>query len=153
MRNLPALAFVLASTLFAQPSHAQAPAPASPADQVRAAESAFAATLASRDFAAFGASVADEAVFFGRGGPLRGKAAVLEAWHGYFDGAAAPFSWEPETVEVLASGTLALSSGPVHDPEGKRIGTFNSIWRLEGDGRWRVVFDKGCPACVCATAP
>jgi ketosteroid isomerase-like protein len=153
MRNLTALAIALASTLLLRPAHAQAPAPSSLADQVRAAESAFAATMAGRDFAAFGASVSAEAVFFGRGGPLRGKAAVLEAWRGFFDGAAAPFSWEPETVEVLASGTLALSSGPVRDPDGKRIGTFNSIWRRESDGRWRVVFDKGCPACVCATAP
>ena len=53
-------------------------------------------------------------------------------------------------IEVLASGTLALSSGAVRDPAGKRIGTFNSIWRRESDGRWRVVFDKGCPACDCA---
>lgn len=56
---------------------------------------------------------------------------------------AAPFSWEPAEGEVLESGTLVLSSGPVRDPEGKRSGTFNSIWRLEADGRWRVVFDKG----------
>jgi ketosteroid isomerase-like protein len=57
----------------------------------------------------------------------------------------APFSWRPETVEVLESGTLALSSGPVFDAAGQPIGAFNSIWRLEADGRWRVVFDKGCP--------
>jgi ketosteroid isomerase-like protein len=50
---------------------------------------------------------------------------------------------------VLASGTLALSSGPVYDPDGKRAGTFNSTWRKEADGRWRVVFDKGCPPCDC----
>jgi ketosteroid isomerase-like protein len=60
----------------------------------------------------------------------------------------APFSWEPEHVEVLASGTLALSSGPVFGRDGTRIGTFNSVWRLEADGRWRVVFDKGCPPCA-----
>jgi hypothetical protein len=33
----------------------------------------------------------------------------------------------------------------VFDPQGKRIGTFNSIWRRETDGRWHVIFDKGCP--------
>jgi ketosteroid isomerase-like protein len=48
---------------------------------------------------------------------------------------------------VLGSGSLALTSGPVHDPEGKLIGTFTTIWRHEADGRWRVVFDKGCPVC------
>lgn len=123
------------------------------AAQVRAAETAFAATMASRDLAAFATHVADEALFFGRKSVLRGKAAVVEGWKPYFDGAQAPFSWEPETVEVLDSGTLAISSGPVHEPDGKLIGTFSSIWRRDADGRWRVLFDKGCPACDCPPKP
>ena len=48
-------------------------------------------------------------------------------------------------VEVLDSGTLALSTGPVLDPDGRRVGTFSSVWRREADGAWLVVFDKGCP--------
>ena len=113
------------------------------ARQVRAAERAFAGSMAARDRAAFASYVADDAIFFGAQ-PLRGKAAVAAAWARFFEGAKAPFSWEPETVEVLDSGTLALTSGPVRDPDGKQIGTFNSIWRREADGRWRVIFDKGC---------
>jgi ketosteroid isomerase-like protein len=31
---------------------------------------------------------------------------------------------------------------------GLRVGTFNSVWRLEADGKWRIVFDKGCPPCA-----
>jgi len=27
--------------------------------------------------------------------------------------------------------------------------TYNSIWRLEPDGKWRIIFDKGCPPCDC----
>jgi ketosteroid isomerase-like protein len=150
MRALTALAVAAATLLTIRPALAQNPAPDPLADEVRAAETAFAATMARRDFVAFGAYVSDEAIFVGRRGPLRGKSAVLEGWRAFFDGGAAPFSWEPEVVEVLASGTLALSSGPVRDPAGKRIGTFNSVWRRESDGRWRVVFDKGCPACECA---
>jgi ketosteroid isomerase-like protein len=123
------------------------------ARQVREAELAFAGTMARRDHAAFGTFVADEAVFFGRQSVLRGKAAVVDGWKPFFEGADAPFSWEPETVEVLDSGTLALSSGPVRDPLGNRVGTFNSIWRREPDGRWRVIFDKGCPPCDCGRAP
>jgi ketosteroid isomerase-like protein len=117
--------------------------------QVRAAETAFAKTMADRDPAAFSTFVGDEAVFFGRG-VLRGKAAVIEGWKPLYEGPKAPFSWAPEDVEVLDSGTLALSSGPVLDSQGKRTGTFNSVWRLEADGKWRVVFDKGCPRCDCA---
>ena len=115
--------------------------------QVRAAEMAFAKSLADRKLDAFESHLAEEALFFGREGVLRGKAAVVAGWKGFFASEKAPFTWTPETVEVLESGTLALSSGPVLDPAGKQIGTFNSIWRHEGDGRWRVVFDKGCPVC------
>ena len=112
--------------------------------QVRSAERAFARTMAVRDREAFASHVAVEAVFFGGQGVLRGRAAVVAGWTRFFDGEKAPFSWEPDTVEVLESGALALTSGPVRDPEGRQIGTFNSIWRREADGRWRVVFDKGC---------
>ena len=124
------------------------PMPQSTSDlqaQVRSAERAFAKTMADRDHAAFTSFLADEAIFFGGAAPLRGKAAVAAGWKPYFEGPQAPFSWDPEVVEVLDSGTLALSSGPVKDPQGQVVGIFNSIWRRETDGRWRVVFDKGCP--------
>ena len=45
---------------------------------------------------------------------------------------------------MLESGHLAFSSGPVFDADGKRVDTFNSVWRLEDDGKWRIIFDKGC---------
>jgi ketosteroid isomerase-like protein len=113
--------------------------------QVKARERAFAKTMADRDHGAFQTFLADEAVFFGPAGATHGKAAVAADWKPLFEQPAAPFSWDPETVEVLASGTLAISSGPVKRPDGTRSGTFNSIWRREKDGQWRVVFDKGCP--------
>ena len=121
-------------------------------EQVRAAERAFAQSMAVRDFTAFGDLIADEAIFYGRDGAQLGKAAVLAGWKPFFNGATAPFSWEPDSVEVVASGTLALSSGPVKDPSGKQTGVFNSIWRRETGGRWKVVFDKGCPVCNCPSA-
>ena len=105
--------------------------------------------MADRDHAAFVSFLAEETVFFSGKGPLRGKKAVADAWKAFYEGAKAPFSWEPDAVEVLDSGRLALSSGPVHDPDGKRVGTFNSVWRREADGQWRIVFDKGCPPCPC----
>ena len=51
------------------------------------------------------------------------------------------------------SGTLAHSSGPVHDANGRQIGTFNSVWRRGPGGTWLVVFDKGCPVCNCERGP
>lgn len=124
------------------------------AAQVRAAETAFAASMAARDLQAFQALLDEEAVFFGGAEPARGKAAVAAQWAAFFEGPEAPFSWAPEVVEVLASGDLALSSGPVFSPDGKRVATFNSIWRRGADGHWRVIFDKGSRDCPDpATAP
>ncbi len=114
--------------------------------EVQAAERAFARTVAERDHAAFTALLSEQAVFFSAANVLRGKAAVAAGWKRFFEGPAAPFSWGPDRVEVLADGTLALSTGPVLDPAGKPIARFNSIWRLESPGVWRVVFDKGQPA-------
>jgi ketosteroid isomerase-like protein len=118
-------------------------------EQVRKTEVAFAKTMADRDHAAFTSFLADETVFFGAK-VLRGSKAVADQWKAFYQAPEAPFSWAPDAVEVLDSGTLALSSGPVFDPAGKRIGTFNSVWRLHPDGKWRIVFDKGCPPCNCA---
>jgi ketosteroid isomerase-like protein len=118
--------------------------------RVTEAERGFAATMAKRDATAFATFIADEAIFMGAGEAprvLRGKPAIVAAWKQYFDGPTPPFSWEPEIVEVLDSGSLALTSGPVHDPSGGLIGLFNSIWRLEPDGRWRVLFDRGSQVC------
>jgi ketosteroid isomerase-like protein len=121
--------------------------------QVADAERAFARTMADRDFAAFGTFVSSEAIFFAGPKALRGRQEVIDAWKRFFDKPQAPFSWKPETVEVLDSGTLALSSGPVFDPAGKQFATFTSIWRLESQGTWRVIFDKGNDVCDCAKPP
>ncbi len=75
--------------------------------QVRAAETAFAQSMADRNFAAFGSFVADDAVFINGGQPLRGKAAILAFWQRFFNSPVAPFSWRPELAEVVTSGGLA----------------------------------------------
>ena len=111
--------------------------------QVEATERAFAQTMARRDAAGFERFLSEQAVFYGSQRVHHGKAAVMAAWKPFFDGPVAPFSWEPDRVDVLADGTLAHSSGPVHDPQGKRIARFNSVWRQEAPGVWRIVFDKG----------
>jgi ketosteroid isomerase-like protein len=111
--------------------------------QVDAAERAFARSMAERDLAAFERHLSEGAVFYGGAEPLVGRAAVVAGWKGFFEGPKAPFSWEPDRVDVLADGTLAHSSGPVRDPSGAVVARFNSVWRQEAPGVWRVVFDKG----------
>lgn len=114
--------------------------------QVQATERAFAKSMADRDFAGFRRFLSREAVFFTGPAPLRGSEAVAGFWMRYFNGPVAPFSWEPDEVQVLESGSLALSTGLVRDPKGKPIGRFASIWRQEEPGVWRIVFDRGEPA-------
>lgn len=146
MRIKTSLTSFLAFAAFATAAAADQ---ATLAQEVRATEQAFAATMEARDHAAFARHLAEEAVFFDSEKAIRGKAAIAAAWKGFFEGPNPPFSWRPESVEVLDSGTLAHSSGPIFDPKGKRVGTFNSVWRREADGTWRIVFDKGCSACAC----
>jgi ketosteroid isomerase-like protein len=118
-------------------------------EEVRATELAFARSMAERDFTAFAALIADEAVFLNGGKPLRGKAAVLEHWKRFFAASAAPFSWRPDLVEVLPSGQLAHSEGPVSAPDGRVFARFYSTWRRSADGAWRIVFDNGHEVCDC----
>lgn len=120
---------------------------------VAAVERAFAATMAKRDFAAFGAFISDEAIFVSGRRTMRGKTEVLEAWKRFFEKPEAPFSWEPAQVEVLDSGLLALSMGPVKAPNGQIVAKFISIWRYEAGG-WRILFDTGVdtPACDSSAA-
>lgn len=106
-------------------------------------ERAFAATMARRDHMAFVSFLSEEAVFFSGERPLRGKQAVADYWLRFFEKPEAPFSWQPEHVDVLNSGKLALSFGPVCDASGQRIGIFTSVWRREAPGTWRIIFDKG----------
>ncbi|MFO1401502.1 MAG: nuclear transport factor 2 family protein [Steroidobacteraceae bacterium] len=150
LRLAALLAAVLAGGCAAVPGK---PAPVDVAavrQEVEATERAFARTMAARDLVAFTAFIAEDAVFIEDPEPLRGRDQVVAGWKVLYAKPEAPFSWEPERVEVLASGRLALTTGPVHDPRGKLIGTFTSIWRREPDGRWRIVFDRGNAACDCA---
>src|SRR2546425_7369015 len=115
MRRTSILLYVigLCSTLAACSS---APPLAPPSDraalqrEVTETERAFAKTMADRDHAAFTRFLADETVFFSGPAPLRGKDAVAAWWQRFYAKPAAPFSWRPERVEVLDSGTLAIST-------------------------------------------
>ncbi len=115
--------------------------------QIEEVERAFAKTMADRDHAAFASFLSEETVFLAGTTARRGKQAVADHWKRFFTEAEAPFSWEPETVSVLDSGNLAISTGPVWNAKGKRTSTYTSIWRQEEPGVWRIVFDKGNKYC------
>lgn len=139
--SLPALAAAGCASPRATASHDELQA------QVRAAETAFADTMARRDLAGFGSFLADDAVFVNGGKPLRGKAAIVVHWTRFYAPGPAPFSWKPELAEVSGEGRLGYTEGPVMDPSGKVFAKFFTTWQLGSDGRWRVIFDNGYTVC------
>lgn len=143
------VAFVLAAAGCASAPTAKATSHTALVQEVTEAELAFATSMATRDFEAFLSFISEEAVFLNGGQPLRGKAAIAAQWKRHFEGPNAPFEWRPDLVEVLPSGNLAQSIGPVSSNDGTVIARFYSTWRKEADGRWRVVFDNGYDVCRC----
>lgn len=142
MRFSAALAIILMTAVSAV---------ATPADDVRKAEIAFAKAFADRDQAAFFHFVLDDATFLAPLRTLAGKQAIVDRWSRFFSTPQAPFSWGPDRVAINASGSVAETAGPVYDADGHHIGNFNSVWLRQPDGTWKVLFDgPGSPAAVFA---
>lgn len=121
------------------------------ADDVRCREIGFSQSVENRDIEAFGSFIDADARFVGSR-VQRGVDEVVEAWSAFFSPGLPAIIWRPQVVEVLEDGKLALSRGlfirTSSNEEGDEVeswGTFNSVWRLNDDGQWRVVFDAGGP--------
>lgn len=122
------------------------------ADDVRCREIAFSQAAEARDAGRFASFIDADARFVGSV-VVRGPDEILGAWAVFFDAEGPAIKWRPHVVEVLGDGTLALTRGPYRmlatDDVGEvseHWGTFNSVWRLQDDGSWKVVFDAGSPA-------
>ncbi|MCV2369056.1 YybH family protein [Roseateles oligotrophus] len=139
------LALACLSFLNAEAQPMDNPAAQQWRSDVTAAECSFAASMARRDLAAFERHLSEQALFFGGGEVLRGKAAVLSEWRAHFVAPLAPFSWAPDEVVVSPDGSLAHSTGLVRSPSGALLMRFNSVWRQESPGVWRVVIDRASP--------
>ncbi len=140
---------LLATLLLAVVSAAAA---AGPHDEVRCRETSFSRSAENRDIDAFRAFLDADARFVG-GRVLRGPEEIVSAWQAFFADDGPEIKWRPQFVEVLDDGTLALTRGPYRtisrSADGdvvERWGTFNSVWRVNDDGTWLVVFDAGSPA-------
>jgi uncharacterized protein (TIGR02246 family) len=119
------------------------------ADQVRCREIGFSRSAEVRDAEAFATFIDEDARFVG-GSVRRGPTAVVESWGPFFAEDGPEIAWRPQFVEVLEDGTLALTRGPYRmvttGEDGTRKeywGTFNSVWRKQADGSWKIVFDAG----------
>ena len=122
------------------------------ADDVRCREIGFSQSVENQDIDAFRAFIDADARFVGAS-VRRGVDSIAEGWSVFFTADGPTIRWRPQIIEVLDNGRLALSRGQYIttsvNSDGDTVeswGTFNSVWRLNDDGVWRVVFDAGSPA-------
>ena len=143
MRSLTAFCVILAttSTAFADVS-----------ENVRCQEIAFSKSIETQDLTKF-MSLIDADARFVSNVVTKGPEAIAEAWSIFVADDGPKIKWRPQFVEVLTDGELALTRGPYRmvtkDETGQETvhwGTFNSVWRLQADGSWKVVFDAGSRA-------
>jgi ketosteroid isomerase-like protein len=120
-------------------------------DDVRCSEIGFSLAAEQRDVDRFATFIDPDARFVGTS-VRRGIEAIVGDWAAFFEPGGPSIKWRPQFVEVLEEGRLALTRGPYRVAElaengaiVERWGTFNSVWRLGNDGKWRVVFDAGTP--------
>ncbi|MBV9086118.1 MAG: DUF4440 domain-containing protein [Acidobacteriaceae bacterium] len=132
------------------------------ADQARAAmlqtDRDFAKTGAARDLDAFLSFVADDVRIFPEGAMATGKPAMRAMWEGGFKEPTWSIHWAPIAAEACASGDLGYTTGTYETrsqgSDGRPVvhrGSYVTIWRKQGDGRWKVALDIGSAAPQTAT--
>ena len=141
--------FLVGIALLSLAAHGAA---ADAVDEVRCREIGFSQAVENQDMDAFRSFIDADARFVSNS-VLRGVDDIAEAWSVFFGEDSPSIKWRPQIIEVLENGRLALSRGPYRvttkDADGNPVeqwGTFNSVWRMNDDGQWRVVLDAGSPA-------
>lgn len=119
---------------------------------VRAADAAWLAAAAARDGAAEAANFADDGMAFReKAEPLSGPAAYRDYMVQYYvDNPKAVSTWTTRSIQVAASGDIAVQTGaftetgagPKGDKENR--GNFVTVWKKVGD-HWKVAIDIGQP--------
>lgn len=114
------------------------------------ADTDFARSVADRDRERFLSFLADTTTFNG-GTPneLRGRDAVMKDWSDFFDPSGPSLSWTPLHGEVIGAGDIGYTVGrstfrvKAADGSTERQGEYLTVWRRQGKGTWKVVFDTG----------
>lgn len=80
---------------------------------------------------------------------IRGRAEIAKGM-GFLDDKNNRLTWAPVGGDISSSGDLGYTYGTYEfrssDKQGKphvEYGKYTSIWKLENDGRWKVVLDMG----------
>jgi len=152
MRRLPALLLALA---WIPAACGDGPEPADPQElrsTLMEADRAFNQATQERGVEGWVSFFAEDGALIGEGvGEIRGTEAIREAV-AYLSDPAVSLTWEPIRADVAASGDLGYTVGRYTSrTEGEDglvtvgQGLYVSIWRLQADGRWKVVMDLGNP--------
>jgi ketosteroid isomerase-like protein len=152
LRNIAAASTVGVALAVASPN-AQAPSSTlrAAADQIVKSDAAFAQSVADKNREKFLSFIADVTSFNGgTANELRGRDAVMKAWEDFFAPDGPTLTWTPIKGEVIGAGDVGYTTGRSvyrqKDANGKlveRRGQYLTVWRKQGDGSWKVVFDTG----------
>ena len=95
-------------------------------------------------FAEDGVSLADK--------PAVGREAIRAAFKPLFDNPSFRLEWAPVKAGILPSGTVGYTEGRATSyrtgPKGEKVvrhSSYVTVWKKQGDGSWKVVFDTGAP--------
>ena len=92
---------------------------------------------------AFLANLADDAVLFDPG-PVNGKQLYLKR-----PPSDARLTWEPIFADVARAGDIGYTTGPweykksSNEQNPSAYGQFFTVWKKQGDGKWKVAIDAG----------
>lgn len=149
MRTLFALVLVFTAVMPSRPVSAQAATPAAVADELLAADRAFAADARDRDLiTALSAQFHDDVTMTWPGGFAWGRAAAEDALRSNAANATSRVTWNPVRVGIAADGmhgftfgtmTTSLADGTV------RPGKYMTYW-IKRDGVWKAAAYKRAAA-------
>lgn len=122
---------------------------AAEAEELLAADRAFARATAEKGAEGFASFLADDVWFLSDGSPItKGKQAAVKSWEPLLSNPETSITWEP--VKADASGNLGYTVGQYEvrgkTPEGKAFverGKYITIWKKQPNGEWKVVIDGG----------
>ena len=117
-------------------------------------ERSFAHSVEAHDIAAFASHVAAGAVFdAGAADATRGRDAIVAGWKSILEETSLVLRWRPGIVDIGGDPSVALSRGPyilqlrrLGQAPSVSVGLYQTVWRRDADGVWRVLFDGNASA-------
>lgn len=147
---LPIIVVVLLVVTILLPIRRPVAASRATAETLKQLEAEFMKAAAEKGSQGYMSYYADEAVEVPNGAPLiPGKENIAKGM-GFLDDKSNQLIWTPVGGDISASADLGYTYGNYEfhskDKQGKEViqyGKYTSIWKLQKDGRWKVVLDMG----------